>query len=354
MDVAAFARGWRADPGVLRVLPTMDAPFFQAGLAGYSDAAMRLIARRHGCPYAITEAMLDRILLAGGKGLERADLEVISGNVPGGDEDHPLAGQIIGSEPGEMAQAAKLIASMGYDVVDVNLACPVRKIARKARGGHFLAHPADAVDVLKAVRDSVPAHVPTTVKLRRGYDDSAEAVEAFECIFNAAYENGYSWATVHGRTVEQKYIGPSRWDFLTELCRKYPDRIIFGSGDIFAVEDIFAMLAVTGVKAVSVARGCIGNPWIFRQARQLLASQVPDLPTLDEQRDVLLQHFALSVALHGEGLAGRMMRKFGIKFSVHHPDPEAVKSRFISVDTCDQWKQVLRDLYDSEVHSPVS
>src|SRR5690606_17334453 len=81
---------------------------------------------------------------------------------------------------------------------------------------------------------------------------------------------GYAWATIHARTVQQKYIGPSRWDVLRDIVRRHPDRLIFGSGDIWDAGDIFRMLAYTGVAAVAVARGCIGNPWIFRQARALL------------------------------------------------------------------------------------
>ncbi len=323
----------------------MDAPFFQAGLAGYSDAAMRIIARRHGAPYCITEALLDRMLLQGGKGLAKADLDVLADNVPATAEDHPLAGQIIGTEPHEMAAAGALLAGMGYEVIDVNLACPVKKIARKCRGGHFLSHPEDAIEVLKAVRDAVPDHIPTTVKLRRGSDDSNEAADNFERIFIALYELGYSWATVHGRTVVQKYIGPSRWAFLRDLTARHPDKIVFGSGDIWTAPDIFRMIEETGVKAVSVARGCIGNPWIFRQARQIMAGQSPTAPTIEEQRDVLLEHFSLSVAEHGEYAAGKLMRKFGIKFSDHHPQPEAVKNEFIKVHTIAQWKAVLDRWY---------
>ena len=172
------------DPRIPKLVPGFDAPFFQAGLAGYSDAAMRIIARRHGCPYCVTEALLDRTLLAGGRGFVKADLGELHDNVPGGDEDHPLAGQIMGSDPREMAAAAlKMIeqgersereyrrlaydgalapgqehlrlpggeqlgrpamgatasepaspggVSRSFEVVDVNLACPVKKIASKA------------------------------------------------------------------------------------------------------------------------------------------------------------------------------------------------------------------------------
>src|ERR1700749_4429059 len=105
-------------------------PFCQAGLAGYSDRAMRTVARRRGCPYAVTEALLDVILLSGGQGLKKS--------IDIGDEDHPVAGQIIGSEPGTMSRAAVILAKHGYDVIDLNFACPVKKIKNKARGGHML------------------------------------------------------------------------------------------------------------------------------------------------------------------------------------------------------------------------
>jgi tRNA-dihydrouridine synthase len=105
-------------------------PFCQAGLAGYSDRAMRLVARRRGCSYAVTEALLDTILVNGGLGL-RKSIDI-------NDEDHPIAGQIIGSEPATMAAAAKILHERGYDVIDLNFACPVKKIKNKARGGHML------------------------------------------------------------------------------------------------------------------------------------------------------------------------------------------------------------------------
>jgi hypothetical protein len=101
------------DPRVRAILPEWDAPFFQAGLAGYSDAPMRIIARRHGCPICVTEALLDRTLLAGGRGFAKADLGDIEDNIPGGVEDHPLIGQIMGSEPAEMAAAALKMVEQG-------------------------------------------------------------------------------------------------------------------------------------------------------------------------------------------------------------------------------------------------
>ncbi|MHC5004995.1 MAG: tRNA-dihydrouridine synthase, partial [Planctomycetota bacterium] len=227
--VEAVARAARVDSRVRQLVPGFDAPFFQAGLAGYSDGAMRLVARRHGCPYCVTEALLDRTLLNGGKGRAREDPELLAEECGTGDpdenraaglDDHPIAGQIIGTEPDEMARGAALLVRMGYDVIDVNLACPVKKVRRRNRGGHFLGAPDDAIAVLEAVRAAVPAQVPTTVKLRRAYDDTDEMARCFEQVFDAAYERGYAWATVHCRTVEQRYIGPGRWEFLTDLVRR--------------------------------------------------------------------------------------------------------------------------------------
>lgn len=353
-SIAEIARTFQIDPRIPALVPGFDAPFFQAGLAGYSDGAMRLVARRHGCPYCVTEALLDRTLINGGKGRTREDPDLLAEecgtgdpaeNIAAGLDDHPIAGQIMGTDPDEMAEGARILAGFGYDTIDVNFACPVKKIKKRNRGGHFLTAPEAAIDVLRAVRDAVPSEIPCTVKLRRAWDDSPEMANHFERVFNAVYELGYAWATVHCRTVEQKYLGPGRWPFLRDLTARYSDRIIFGSGDVWRTADIFAMLELCGVQAVSVARGCIGNPWIFRQARQLMAGESPTEPTLAEQRGALLEHFDLSVALHGELSASRQMRKFGIKFAHHHPRGDEVKAAFIRCKSIDDWRAVMDVFY---------
>jgi nifR3 family TIM-barrel protein len=357
LPIAEIARATRVDPRITAIVPGFDAPFFQAGLAGYSDAPMRLIARRHGCPFCVTEALLDRILISGGKGRTREDPDLIAETCGTGDiednraaglDDHPIAGQIMGTQPDEMAHGATILAGFGYEVIDVNMACPVKKVKKRNRGGHFLTAPEEAIPVLRAVRDAVPREIPTTVKLRRAWDDTSAMARNFEVIFDAAYELGYAWATVHCRTVQQRYEGPGRWEFLTDLVRRRPDRLIFGSGDVWRAEDVFAMREITGVHAVSVARGCIGNPWIFRQARQLMAGEEPAAPSLDEQRDVLLAHFDLAVRLHGERHASRLMRKFGIKFAAHHPGAASVKAAFIACHTVSDWKAVIAAHYVGE------
>jgi nifR3 family TIM-barrel protein len=315
-------------------------PFCQAGLAGYSDRAMRVVARRRGCPYAVTEALLDVILLSGGQGLRKS--------VDINDEDHPVAGQVMGSEPHTMAPAAKLLAGAGYDVIDLNFACPVKKIKNKARGGHMLRDVPRAVDVLKSVRDALPPHVPTTISLRRGFDDSAESRDQFFNIVDAAWAHGYSAVRVHARTVEQKYLGSAQWSALSEVKRRYPDRTILGSGDVFTAQDAVRMLRTTGVDVVWIARGAIGNPWVFRHAAAILAGADPAAiapPTVGEQRGALAEHFSIAMQIHGEQLAGRRMRKMGIKYSRFHPDSAAVKSDFIAVQSLRDWNRVLDRWY---------
>jgi len=141
-------------------------PFYQAGLQGYSSAPMRIIARRQGCPYAVTEAILDRFLLTGGKAIRAAEVD---------DEDHPIAGQIMGSNPRDMAAAAKIMVDLGYDVVDLNFACPVKKMRHEPRGGHLLEYSDTAMAILKEVRQTICDTVPLSVKLRRSFNDEPES-----------------------------------------------------------------------------------------------------------------------------------------------------------------------------------
>lgn len=315
-------------------------PFCQAGLAGYSDRAMRVVARRRGCPYAVSESLLDITMLNGGRGLAKS--------IDINDEDHPVGGQIVGSEPGQLAKAAQILYAHGYDVIDLNFACPVKKIKNKARGGHMLRDVGRAIEILNVVRDSLPPEAPTTVSLRRGFDDSAESAEGFYRILEAAWSVGYVAARVHGRTVEQKYVGRSRWDFLAELKVRYPERTIVGSGDVFTAEDAVRMLRETGVDAVWIARGAIGNPWVFRQASELMAGVVPSPPSIHEQREALREHFGISMEIHGEQLAGRRMRKQGIKYARFHPDGERVKAEFIGTSSLRTWQEVLEKWYSQD------
>jgi tRNA-dihydrouridine synthase B len=318
---------------------SLSTPFCQAGLAGYSDRAMRVVARRRGCAYAVTEALLDTILLQGGKGL--------ANSIDINHEDHPCAGQIIGSDPETMSAAAQIIHRSGYDVVDLNFACPVKKIKNKARGGHMLRDVPRGHAILRAVRDAVP-NATLTVSLRRAFDDAPEHREMLFDLVEEMWRLGYAAVRVHGRTVEQKYLGRADWSILSELKRRYPSRTIIGSGDVFTAEDAVRMKNQTGVDVVWIARGAIGNPWIFRQAADLLAGKTILPPTIAEQRQALDEHFAGAMDVHGEELAGRRMRKMGIKYARFHPDARAVKDAFINIRGLREWTGVLDRFYAND------
>jgi nifR3 family TIM-barrel protein len=313
-------------------------PIVQAALSGYSDRAMRLIARRHGADYTLCEVMVDKLVVeAKKKGLKR--LEVVA-------EEHPVAGQLMGAEPSQFGEAALRLATAGFDVIDINFGCPVRKVLGRCRGGFLLSEPATALEIVSRVRDVLPAAIPVTVKMRRGIDDSAASRDKFYTIFDGAFARGVAAITVHGRTVEQRYIGPSRWSFLSEVKQHAGARVVLGSGDLFAAQDCLDMMRETGVDGVTAARGAIGNPWIFAQARALAAGlPLPPPPTVWEQRDVIAEHYSIADDLYGADKCGRMMRKFGIKYARLHPQYREVRAAFISVRGAGEWRTVLDQWY---------
>lgn len=318
-------------------------PVVQAALSGYSDWAMRLLARRMGASYSLCEVMLDQFLV----GLkDRKRTQHFLYNTP---DEHPVAGQLMGAEPEQFALGAQKLVEAGFAVIDINFGCPVRKVVGRCRGGFHLSQPDVALEIVRRTRDIVPADIPVTVKMRRGIDDTPESRDRFYTILDGAFELGVAAITVHGRTVEQRYIGPSRWDFLKEVKQHVGDRIILGSGDLFTAHDCFRMMQETGIDGVTVARGCIGNPWIFQQARAIFAGQpLPPPPTLFEQREVILEHFRLAEQLYGEDRAGVPMRKFGIKYAQSHPESIAVRSEFAKVKNLDEWKAVLDRWYATD------
>src|SRR5437764_4653671 len=293
-------------------------PVVQGALSGYSDLAMRVIARRLGASYTMCEVVLDQFVLAGTKKLQRR-WQIA-------DEEHPVGGQLMGSDPAEFAVAARELAAAGFDAIDINFGCPVKKVLGRCRGGYHLGQPAVALEIVSRVREAVPPHIPVTVKMRRGIDDTEAAREDFFTIFDGAFARGVAAITVHGRTVEQRYVGRSRWDFVREVKAHAGSRTVLGSGDVFTARDCLNMLAETGVDGVWVARGAIGNPWIFAQARALAAGHpLPAPPSLFEQRDVLREHYRLAEQIYGPDHCGKQMRKFGIKYSRLHPQAQAVR-----------------------------
>ncbi len=324
----------------------LDSPFVQAALSGYSDWPMRWLARRGGASYAVCEVMLDQFLVTvkEGRHRNRHFLHL-------SDDERPVGGQLMGAEPEQFAAGAQKLVQAGFDVIDINFGCPVKKVLGRCRGGFHLSQPHVALEIVRRTRDAVPAHIPVTVKMRRGLDDSAQSRERFFEILDGALAIGVAAITVHGRTVQQRYIGPSRWEFLAEVKRYVgPHTTLLGSGDLFTPHDCLEMLRQTGVDGVSIARGAIGNPWIFAHCRALAAGQpLPPPPTLFEQRDLLLDHYQLAEELYGPQRAGPHIRKFGIKYAALHPQHILVREAFTQVRSLEDWQAVLGHWYHQDL-----
>lgn len=315
-------------------------PVVQAALSGYSDAPMRLISRRHGASYGVGEVLLDQFLVQVKSRHKTRHLLHIY------DEERPVGGQLMGSEPEQFTAGALRLVEAGFDVIDINFGCPVKKVLGRCRGGFHLGQPAVALEIIRRTRDVVPHRLPVTVKMRRGIDDSQESRDHFFQILDGAFQLGVAAVTVHGRTVEQRYIGPSRWDFLKEVKQHVGGRTILGSGDLFTAEDCLNMLVQTGVDGVTAARGSIGNPWIFQQARALAEGlPKPPPPTVAEQAACLREHFRLCEELYGLR-TGAVMRRFAIRYADRHPQAEQVRGAFIGAHSTAAWQQVLERWYD--------
>lgn len=318
----------------------IDFPVALAALSGYGDWPSRIIARRLGAGYAIAEVLLDQFVLNVSKGRKARRYIRTSG------EEHPGGAQLMGSAADAFAPAALRLVEAGFDVIDINFGCPVRKVLGKCRGGYLLSQPEIALEIVARVREAVPPRVPVTVKMRRGMDDTAESRDKFYRILDGAFSLGIAAVTVHGRTVQQKYEGASSWPFLREVKRHVGQRIVLGSGDLFTAQDCLNMIAETGVDGVTVARGAIGNPWIFREIRALAAGlPLPAPPTLQEQREVMLEHYRLAEETYGSSRAAYVMGKFGIKYSRMHPEHEKVRAAFAAAHLPVEWNAVLDAWY---------
>lgn len=333
-------------PGILKPLQigalTIDLPVVLAALAGYTDISYRLICRGLGAPYCATGAMLDTHLLHHGK-----LRELLTRVHP---EDRPLAGQLMGREPEVMAQAAAVAAGADYDVIDLNFACPVKKVLARGRGGYLMDHPELALEIVKAVRAAVPDK-PVTLKLRRSFRECGPGEDDFWRIAEGAFQAGAAAICVHARSVERKYQGQADWGFLARVKRAFPDRTVIGSGDVQTAADALRMIGETGVDGASAARGAIGNPWFFRQARDLASGRTPYVPSVVDQRDLISRHFDLTREIYGARFSVKRMRNFAIHYSRLHPHPAQARKAAAAVTSEKAWWDFLDSVYP--VSNPV-
>ena len=232
---------------------TLEDPVALAPMAGMTDTAFRrLVKRRGGCGLVVTEMVSSEGLVRGiDRTLEYAEYT---------EEERPVAIQIFGGDPAKMADAAQIVEGMGADIVDVNMGCPVPKIAKHNAGCSLMREPEHAASVIRAMARAV--RIPVTVKMRAGWD--AQAINA-PLLARMVEDAGASAVAVHGRTAAQSYSGESDWTLIARVAAAIGIPVI-GSGDCVEPAHIVARLRDHGVGGVLVGRGALRNPWIFRQA----------------------------------------------------------------------------------------
>ena len=209
----------------------------------------------------------------------------------------------------------------------------------------MLDQPEMVLEIFRCVREAVKC--PVVMKLRIGTDNSEKSLENFWQICNEAVEYGVDGLIVHGRSVEQRFKGAADWDIIKQLKQRFPKTTIIGSGDLFEPSDIVNKLKSSGADGVTIARGAIGRPWIFRQIRDVLeGKQEIFQPDIKEQGQIILEHFEMLKKLYDIKKCIWYFRKFLIKYSRSHANIRKVSRELIAAQTEDQLKQTIKKWYE--------
>lgn len=319
---------------VLRKTPalagvSLSNPFFLAPVAGYSDAAFRSVCYELGAALCYTEMVSSEALTRDHPKtkllLERAEAE------------DRYAIQLFGSKPEVLARAAAIAAEYKPLVIDLNCGCPVPKIVRTGAGSSLLKTPELIHDIVAAMCGATD--IPITVKIRKGWDESS--VNFLETA-QAAVEGGAAAVTLHGRTRAQAYAGKADWSSIAALASALaPSGIpVFGSGDVFGAKAALRMLAETGCSGVMIARGAMGNPFVFAEVSALWEGR--DIPyfTDAEVAAIALKHLGRSVRFLGEKSACIEFRKHFCAYSKGRPRGAALRERAVHCSTVVEFEEI--------------
>jgi len=295
----------------------LESPFVMAPMAGITNLPFRLMVKRLGASLVHSEMVSAVGLSQGHEKTRRYLLTCV--------EEKPFSVQLFGSQPESMARAAQAAVEAGADLVDINMGCPVRKVAKTGSGAMLMENPENAAAVVKAVRLACP--VPLTVKIRAGW--SPQRPRALETA-RILEDCGVDGVTLHARYATQGYSGFADWSLIAELKSRLGIPLL-GNGDAFDAREAVRMIRETGCDGVMIGRGAVGNPWIFQQAGDIQKGLPPRNPGLGERKERIMEHYRLLSDAVGEGRAPYMMRGLLLKYTKGLPRSGSFRGRITRI-----------------------
>ncbi|MBP3703214.1 MAG: tRNA dihydrouridine synthase DusB [Lachnospiraceae bacterium] len=312
----------------------LDNPVILAPMAGVTDLPFRILCKEQGAGLVTTEMVSAKGIYYNSKNTEKI-MEIT-------ERERPAALQLFGSDPVIMSEMAKRIEERNFDILDINMGCPVPKVVNNGEGSALLKNIPLAYKILEAVVKAIDK--PVTVKFRKGFEDGDE--QALE-LAKAAEAAGVSAVAVHGRTRQQYYSGKADWAIIRQI--KEIVRIpVIGNGDIFTAEDAKQMFQETGCDGIMVARGAKGNPWIFREILAALeGKELPEndrfteKPAWEELVNTILRHAKMQIELNGELAGMREMRKHVAWYTAGLPHSAALRGKVNEIEKITDLEQLL-------------
>ena len=311
---------------------TLSSRYFLSPLAGYTQHAFRVALRRlGGVGLCTTDLVLASHLLAGSR-KSKALLKTSAA-------DRPLTVQIFGGVTEELVRAARWLETAGYEAVDLNMGCPMAKINGSGGGARIMCSPEKACQMVADVVDSVS--LPVTVKMRLGWDRDSITAPLLAREFEQA---GAAAITIHGRTRNQGFGGSVDLEGIRQTVEAVQEIPVIGNGDVCTVEDAFRMREATGCEAVSIGRGAMMDPWIFRKIEQTLKGDMPvEDPDREEQIAFLEHHFRLMIE-HYDNYGCQLIRKFAAWYGARLGIPEDLEDRLRRLESADEFQEIVTQI----------